>query len=197
MNEKKFLSNIQSYVYGLFHEDPTGHDYHHMKRVALTARRLATIEGADPFIAEVSGWLHDIGDAKLFADGEEAKNEMKGFLRELGLPEEMIKLIELAVADVSFSKGTIPDTMEGKVVQDADRLDAIGAIGIARTFAYGGAKNQLLFDEEKSNTSIQHFYDKLLLLKELMNTESGKSEAAERHRYMESFLEQFFREWKT
>ncbi|MFG6118395.1 MULTISPECIES: HD domain-containing protein [Thalassobacillus] len=197
MDENLLLKKIESYVKERFENDVTGHDYFHMKRVAKTARQIAEKEGARLFLTEAAGWLHDIGDAKLFADSNQARKRMIDFLKELKVPVEMITEIEIAIEDVSFSKGKVPETLEGRIVQDADRLDAIGALGIARTFAFGGAKGQLIYDEEQGRTSIQHFYDKLLTLKDKMNTESAKLEALERHALMESYLNQFYQEWHT
>ncbi|WP_186577754.1 HD domain-containing protein [Aquibacillus kalidii] len=192
------LTQIEKYVHSLFHDDASGHDYYHMKRVAIAAKRLAEREGADTFIAEAAGWMHDIGDKKLFEDPQAAQDQLDNFLIGLELTNEQISAIKKAMKDVSFSKGNIPRTLEGKIVQDADRLDAIGAIGIARTFAYGGVKGRPFFTENKEDisiTSIQHFHDKLLRLKELMNTESARAIAVQKHQFMETFLDQFHKEW--
>ncbi|MCT2537324.1 HD domain-containing protein [Aquibacillus koreensis] len=191
------LDQIKAYVFQLFHEDATGHDFEHMKRVATMARKLAEEEGADSFIAEAAGWLHDVGDRKLFRDPDLALQKLTDFLSQIDLSEEQFELIDLAMKDVSFSKGKVPETLEGKIVQDADRLDAIGAIGIARTFAYGGSKGTPLFSEDQkvTNTSVQHFYDKLLHLRGKMNTNAAKKIATKRHQYMEAFLECFYDEW--
>ncbi|WP_028782979.1 HD domain-containing protein [Thalassobacillus devorans] len=197
MNESNVIEKIECYVKELFEDDVTGHDYFHMRRVARQARELAEQEGADSFFAEAAGWLHDIGDAKLFDDPTHAQKVMNDYLKELNVPAERIADIEAAIEDVSFSKGKVPDSLEGRIVQDADRLDAIGAIGIARTFAFGGAKGQLIYDEQQGRTSIQHFYDKLLTLKDKMNTESARLVAVERHAFMEAYLKQFYREWYT
>ncbi|ASN05555.1 HD domain-containing protein [Virgibacillus necropolis] len=197
-NKKEQLSSIREYVYNLFHDDTTGHDFHHMKRVARIATTLARKERADLFICESAAWLHDIGDKKLFANPELARNEMDVFLAKIGVKRNTIEHIYKAMNDVSFSKGNIPATLEGKVVQDADRLDAMGAIGIARVFAFGGTREQLIYHDEKpENTSIQHFYDKLLKLKSLMNTQAAIEIAQERHVFMENYLDQFFLEWKS
>lgn len=194
--KQKQIGAIQQYVKQLFATDATGHDYEHMRRVALVAKQIAMEEHADPFICEVGGWLHDIGDPKLFDDSITPVKNMNRFLQSIQLTSDEIQNINEAIKDVSFSRGGIPKTLEGKIVQDADRLDAIGAIGIARTFAYGGANNQLIYSEEhRENTSIQHFYDKLLTLKDLMNTHYAKTLAAERHQFMKRFLNQFYKEW--
>lgn len=197
MDKEQKLLKLNEYAYQLFRDDVTGHDYFHMKRVAQMAKFISKEEQGDQFISEAAGWVHDVGDKKLFDDPDEATNKMLAFLNDIGLTAEMIHQIILAVADVSFSKGNLtPSTLEGKIVQDADRLDALGAIGIARTFAYGGAHNQLIYHpENQDGTSIQHFYDKLLLLKESMNTDTGKRLAEKRHLLMIHFLDEFHDEW--
>ncbi|GGJ85319.1 phosphohydrolase [Lentibacillus kapialis] len=188
---------IRDYVHTLFNDDVTGHDYYHMKRVAYMAKYLAEQEHADPSICETAGWIHDIGDRKLFTSPAEAINELNNFLQSIEYTTNEINRIHAAVEDISFSKGDMPAALEGRIVQDADRLDAIGAIGIARTFAYGAANGQLLWHEYgKRGTSIQHFYDKLLHLKDSMNTNAAAQIAVERHRFMETYLNQFFREWQ-
>ncbi|UOQ93524.1 HD domain-containing protein [Halobacillus shinanisalinarum] len=192
----RLLAAIQGYVREYFDNDSTGHDYYHMKRVASWARFIAEQEGADPFICEVSGWLHDMGDAKLFANPEEAKKNVMCFLSEQGIDEASSNEIKMAMEDVSFSKGAVPKTLEGKIVQDADRLDAIGAIGIARTFAYGGAHGQLIHSEQsESATSIQHFHDKLLKISALIHTSSARKEAEKRHQFIVDYLKRFSNEW--
>lgn len=196
MEPEEQLNAIRAYVQAMFHEDVTGHDFFHMERVARLARDIARKENANEFICEAAGWIHDIGDHKLFANPGKAWQDGIDYLLSLDLTEVQITQISDAVKDVSFSKGKqIPDTLEGKIVQDADRMDAIGAIGIARTFAYGGANNQLIHHTDQKNTSIQHFYDKLLKLKDFMHTSTAKEMAQQRHQFMEDFLEQFFKEW--
>src|SRR5699024_2674899 len=132
------LHAIQQYVQKLFAHDSTGHDFFHMRRVAQLAKQIALEEGADPVICEAAGWLHDVGDQKLFKQPQASLRKLDSFFKSIAFSDNEIKTIKIAMQDVSFSKGKIPKTLEGKVVQDADRLDAIGAIGIARTFAYGG-----------------------------------------------------------
>lgn len=194
--QKKQLKAIQNYVSKLFSKDSTGHDFHHMKRVAKLAKLIAENEGADIFLSEAGGWLHDVGDHKLFDDPEREKEKMIQFLEEIKLDSRRIDQLITAIEDISFRDQKIPKTIEGKIIQDADRLDAIGAIGIARTFAYGGARGQAIYDHDSpENTSIQHFYDKLLLLKDGLNTNSAKNIAETRHAYMEDFLKQFLKEW--
>lgn len=196
MDASEILKQIEQYAYELFEADCTGHDFYHMKRVAKMAVKLAHEEEGDPFIAEAAGWLHDVGDKKLFDRPEQVKAELEAFLNELPIDPEDRKDIFRAVEHVSFQSGhQIPPTLEGKIVQDADRLDAIGAVGIARTFAFGGARGQMIHMEDDSLTSIRHFYDKLFKLKDLMNTPTAKEIAEERHQLMEEFVERFYDEW--
>ena len=203
MSQEEIRSSVKEYVAAIFQEEPTGHDYEHMKRVANMAAYIAEHEGADPFICEMAGWLHDVTDGKLTDDENQAKENLHTFLYKLPLDTHAKNAILAAMKDVSFKgKHIIPYTIDGKVVQDADRLDAIGAIGIARTFAFGGNKEQLLHTEGEQNgsepgTSIQHFYDKLLHLKGYMNTPTAISLAEERHAILEKFLQDFHTEWNS
>lgn len=177
------------------------------------AKRLAEAEGANPVIVEVSALLHDIADWK-FHDGDESAcaAAARGWLESIQAPPGITDAVCDIVSTISYKGAGVPTpmkTIEGEVVQDADRLDAIGALGIARTFTYGGYKNRLIyhpdqqpvmhqsFEEYKKNEghTINHFYEKMLLLKDRMNTKTGKKLAEERHRFMDTFLEQFFREW--
>ncbi|WP_010650600.1 HD domain-containing protein [Oceanobacillus massiliensis] len=191
------LESIQRYVYEAFKRDATGHDFYHMQRVVKLSGQIAEAEHADIALCEAAAWLHDIGDHKLFDNPEIAKKEMQQFLRSIAILESDISDIITIIDGVSYSKGeTVPATLEGRIVQDADRLDAIGAIGIARTFAYGGANHQLIYHPSETKNSIQHFYDKLLRLRGLMHTNTAKLIAAERHQYMVDFIDQFFKEWK-
>jgi uncharacterized protein len=186
---------IKQYVKQLFELDVTGHDFYHMKRVANTAKSLAEYENANIFLCEAAAWLHDVGDYKLFEQPKRVMKEMNLFLKTISISDDEVEKINAIIQNISFSKGNIPETLEGKIVQDADRLDAIGAVGIARTFAYGGANGQLIYSEISQDTSIQHFYDKLRRLKDKMNTERAKQLATVRHHFMEQFLEQFHKEW--
>src|SRR5690625_4095151 len=126
MNQDAQLKQIKQYVKNLFHSDATGHDYFHMQRVADMVRQLAREESANVFICEAAGWIHDIGDQKLFEDPDQALTEMKEFLYAIGISKEELQKIQRASKDVSFSQGRIPTTLEGKIVQDADRIDALG-----------------------------------------------------------------------
>ncbi|WP_117169400.1 HD domain-containing protein [Paraliobacillus sediminis] len=200
MDKNVVLAEIETYIYNLFHLDATGHDYYHMKRVAKMAKYLAEQENGDPFLCEVSGWVHDVGDDKLTDDPEQAIVELKHFLTSISLSDILVDSIMETITTVSFRKGQDPKTLAGKIVQDADRLDAIGAIGIARTFAYGGNKNRSIHSEEahqKQHATIQHFDDKLLLIKDKIKTDAAKEIAVKRHAYMEQFLSTFYNEWNS
>ncbi len=193
--------------------DGSGHDWWHIYRVWSLAKNIATLEGANSLIVELSALLHDIADWK-FHDGDDTKGPQMAeqFLLEKKVARETIDPVVEIIATISYKGAGVAtpmQTLEGKVVQDADRLDAIGAMGIARTFAYGGHKNRLMYhpDEKpvmhqsfadyKKNTghTINHFYEKLLLLKDRMNTASAKKMAEGRHQFMQSYLDQFFEEW--
>ena len=209
--QEQILNDARDYIRNLFSEDSGGHDYWHSIRVANTARQLAMQEGADAFLAELAALLHDADDIKLFPDTFTEKKHAVDFLRSHAVPEDVIRELVSIIEQIPFN-GTglsVPDSLEGKCVQDADRLDAIGAIGIARTFAYGGSHGRAIFDPEEkprlhmtadeyrkaSSYSISHFYEKLLKIKDLMNTESGKKAAAQRDSYMRAFLKEFYSEW--
>lgn len=193
MEQKEVLKKIEHFVEKHFNQDSSGHDVEHMKRVAVWARNIAIEEGDDPFLCEVAGWLHDIGDRKLFKNPEEAVRGRDDLLRTVGFSEQDVETIGSAIETVSFSKGQVPCSLTGTIVQDADRLDAMGAIGIARAFAYGGTRNQPIYSSG-GQSSIGHFHEKLIHLSTLMNTESGKKEAEYRHHFMVRFLEEFDRE---
>jgi uncharacterized protein len=214
LNEPGIIQKTADHVRGLLSGDATGHDWFHIERVRNTALAIAREEGADPFIVELAALLHDVADWK-FADGDHTASPRaaRRWLETLELDPGVIEHVEEIVANLSFKGAGVATpmrTLEGQIVQDADRLDALGAIGIARTFAYGGHKGQAMhdpaiqpqmhasFEAYKTNvgTTINHFYEKLLLLKDRMNTATGKRLAAERHAYMERYLEQFFAEWQ-
>jgi uncharacterized protein len=190
-----------------------GHDWWHIERVWKTAKSIALEEDVNMEVVEFAALLHDIADAK-FHDGDEEVGPQRAgdFLKTLDVAEETIVHVQQIIRNMSFksSLGQLNFTSkEMLVVQDADRLDAVGAIGIARAFTYGGFKNRELYNpeikpvlnqskEEYKNTSaptINHFYEKLLLLKDKMNTNTGKRLAAQRHEFMETYLEQFYGEW--
>ena len=192
-----------------------GHDWFHIERVWKLSKKIAATETCNLEVVELSALLHDIADPK-FHDGDEtlALKISNEFLKNQNVSTEIIDQVLFVIKNISFkNRGETPKklSIELQIVQDADRLDAIGAIGIARTFNYGGFKNNLMFHpdiqpklnmtkeeyKKSAGTTINHFYEKLLLLKELMNTETGKKLAKERHDFMLNFLEQFYREWNV
>lgn len=197
MEDGAQIKAVQDYVQSVFESDVSGHDFHHLKRVAHLAKTIAIQENANVFITEIAALLHDSGDGKLFADPDESLRAMDDFLYSVGLTRGNIQLLQEIIKNISFRKGTIPVSLEGKIVQDADRLDAIGAIGIARTFAYGGANGQPIYHPQNVQTSIQHFYDKLLKLKDTMHTTEAKKLAEKRHTFLQNYLEQFWEEWQV
>lgn len=198
MNKEGILKRTKEFIVKEFSGEETGHDYYHIERVVKVAKKLAEEENADVFMVELAAWLHDLGDYKLNDGVNRSAELISGFLLLENVEAEIIhKVIEI-VSQVSFSKGNKPTSLEAMIVQDADRLDALGAIGIARCFAYGGKKgNEIYNPEHPEETSIQHFYDKLLKLKDMMNTSAAKKIAEERHQFLENFLQQFYAEWKV
>ena len=192
-----------------------GHDWFHIERVWKLSKKIAEKEGGNLEVIELSALLHDIADPK-FHNGDEtlALKISKNFLEEIHVEDELIEQVLFVIKNISFkNRAEAPENppLELQIVQDADRLDAIGAIGIARTFNFGGFKNNLMYHPEikpnlgmnkeeykKSNgTTINHFYEKLLLLKDLMNTETAKRIASERHDFMLQFLDEFYKEWNV
>ncbi|MDM1523191.1 MULTISPECIES: HD domain-containing protein [unclassified Empedobacter] len=199
MNKKDILAQTQAYIKKTFLDEGTGHDYFHIERVVTNAKKILETEDADPFLVELAAWTHDIGDYKLHDGVDKSEKLIKAFLASIQVEEETIVRILEIVSQVSFSKGNKPTTIEAEIVQDADRLDAIGAVGIARCFAYGGSVGSILYnpyDNSKDASSVQHFYDKLFRLKDLMNTKTAKQIAEKRHLYMENFIQEFYQEVK-
>ncbi|MFV0181968.1 HD domain-containing protein [Empedobacter falsenii] len=199
MNKKDILAQTQAYIKKTFLDEGTGHDYFHIERVVTNAKKILETEDADPFLVELAAWTHDIGDYKLHDGVDKSEKLIKAFLASIQVEEETIVRILEIVSQVSFSKGNKPTTIEAEIVQDADRLDAIGAVGIARCFAYGGSVGSVLYnpyDNSKDASSVQHFYDKLFRLKDLMNTKTAKQIAEKRHLYMENFIQEFYQEVK-
>ena len=190
------IEKAKEYARTVFAGDSGGHDFDHTMRVYRMAVLLAEDEGADRETAALAALLHDVDDRKLSPETCHNLGRARGFLYSCAYsPDSSEKVLEI-ISQISFSGGKVPDSLEGKCVQDADRLDAMGAIGIARTFAYGGSKGRRLHDPagEDKTTSVQHFYDKLLRLEGLMNTETGRKLARDRHVYMEAFLTRFYAE---
>ena len=215
MDKKRIISQTITFVKQQLKGDATGHDWWHVHRVWHMALILAEQEGADLFVVQLAALLHDIADWKFHA-GDDKKGGViaRQWLESLGLEEKVIGHVCQIVSDISFkgaSVATHMKTIEGKVVQDADRLDAIGAIGIARAFAYGGYKKREMYNPEiepllhqsfeqyknSEGTTVNHFHEKLLLLKNRMNTQSALQIAEERHQFMEVFLDEFLKECDT
>lgn len=200
MNKQEILNQVQQYIRRTFLDEGTGHDYFHIERVVTNAKKIVAEENADEFLVELAAWVHDIGDYKLHDGVDKAEELITAYLQSIDVTQDIILKVNEIVSQVSFSKGNKPTSIEAEIVQDADRLDAIGAVGIARCFAYGGSKGTLLYnpeDQTKDASSIQHFYDKLFRLKDLMHTKTAKKIAEERHQYMENFIQQFQREVNT
>ncbi len=212
--KKDLIDQTVTFVKNTLKDAEGGHDWWHIYRVWQTAQKIAEKEHVDLLVVELGALLHDIADSK-FYDGDETIGAQKAreFLCSQGVRKEIIIHIENIINHISFKGGNFKHTFsspELQVIQDADRLDAIGAIGIARTFSYGGFKSRELYnpgiapklnmtkEEYKNSTAptINHFYEKLLLLKDRMNTTTGKAMAEERHRFMEQFLEVFYAEWE-
>ncbi|NDP22286.1 MAG: HD domain-containing protein [Paludibacter sp.] len=190
-----------------------GHDWWHIQRVWQLSKQIAASENADLFVVELGALLHDIADSKFHNGNEDTGPRMaREFLSSLGMDEQVIVHVEKIIYNISFKGGKESQQFKSPeldIVQDADRLDALGAVGIARTFNYGGFKNRELYnpdiqpnlnmskEEYKNSTAptLNHFYEKLLLLKDRMNTPTGKLLAEKRHRFMEEYLDQFYKEW--
>lgn len=212
MNKQVIVEDTKQMVKAKLKDEGTGHDWYHIERVWKTASKLAKKEQANSFIIELAALLHDLIDDKLVDDKEQALQEVKYFLEGAGVSASDADRIMDIIQSISFKggNGRKLTSLEGQIVQDADRLDAIGAIGIARCFAFAGSKGHVLFDPELSvreemtereyregqSSAVHHFYEKLLKLKELMNTETAKAIAEERHAFMEEYLMKFFEEWE-
>ncbi len=212
-SEEQIITQTIAFVKNELKEAESGHDWWHIYRVWKTARHMAKEEKADLFVTSLGALLHDIADAK-FHHGDETigPEKARDFLLSQNVPREIIFKVLNIIQFVSFkNRNETPDddSLELHIVQDADRLDAIGAIGIARAFSFGGYKMREMYNpdippkvnmskeeyKKSESTTVNHFYEKLLLLKEMMHTQTGKRLAAGRHRFMESFLEEFYAEW--
>ena len=213
MDRDSIVAKTQAYVRERLAGESSGHDWWHVHRVWRTAMAIGSEEGVDLFIVQLAALLHDIADAKFHAGDEEVGPGVAvDWLRSNDVDEPTITQVAGIIRDLSFKGAGVPTPMptrEGMVVQDADRLDALGAIGIARAFAYGGFRGRVLYDPDSppvlhatveayrshQGSTLNHFFEKLLLLKDRMHTESARRIASERHQFMEDFLRQFLAEW--
>lgn len=210
MKQQEQLKAMEQYAKRVLDSDTSGHDWSHIARVVNTTKTIAKVEGADLFICEAAALLHDVIDDKIVQDPVDALQELKKFLTSIEVVPDEIEAIESIITRMSFKNHQENKelSLEGRVVQDADRLDAIGAIGIARVMCYSGStgrpihhpdmkpREQMTAEEYRNgeSTAIMHFYEKLLKLKDLMNTDYGKKLAKGRHEFLEMYLEQFYAE---
>ena len=213
MNNREIILSTEEFVKQTLAQAEGGHDWWHISRVRNLAKQIAKTENANGFVVELGALLHDIADPK-FHDGDEETGPRKAteFLNSIHVDKAVIDHVENIIRNISFKGGNENHKFhspELDIVQDADRLDAIGAIGIARTFNYGGYKNRVMYNpkikpnlnmskeeyKQSNAPTINHFYEKLLLLKARMNTVTGKSMAGHRHLFMETFLNEFYSEW--
>lgn len=214
MSQDILITKTAYYVKDKMLGEGSGHDWRHVYRVWKITKKIADNEpSVDRLAVELGALLHDIADWK-FTDGdvEAGPKVARQWLEGLDVDDKIISHVEDIIRDTSFKGAKVEltlKTLEAKIVSDADKLDAIGAIGIARTFAYGGSKNRSFYEPDQkpvmhatfeeyktsNSTTINHFYEKLLLLKDLMQTETGKKLAKQRHKYMEDFLDEFYKEW--
>lgn len=214
MTHQEITTKTQEFVQNELKNAEGGHDWWHIHRVWNNALKISKTENGDLLIIELGALLHDIADSKFHGGNEEVgPKKAKEFLESINVSTSIIDGVDFIIKNISFKGGnfTVENrTIELDIVQDADRLDALGAIGIARTFNYGGFKNRVLYDpnidpdlnmtkeEYKKSTAptLNHFYEKLFLLKDRMNTNTGKNMAEERHNYMQTFVDQFLAEFK-
>lgn len=210
MNRKAIIKEVEERLKRSFKGEPTGHGWWHTVRVRDLAMKIAQQEGGNLFVIELASLLHDIDDWKFSKASPTAR--ARRLLGELGVAQETIRHICHVIDNVSFKGAGVRDKMktkEGKIVQDADRLDVIGAIGISRAFAYGGFKKREIYNpnikpkfhktfteyKEDRGTTINHFYEKILLLRGRLHTKAAKQIAQQRHKFVENYLKQFFKEW--
>lgn len=214
MNNQELVIKTADHMRDKFSNEASGHDWWHIYRVWQLAKHIASKEkGADMLVVELAALLHDIADHKFHGgDMEIGATEASKWLTSLNVDQKTTEHVADIVRHISFKSAKNKSqlsTLEGYIVHDADKLDAIGAIGIARAFSYGGSRGRLIYDpaqphletytyeegKKKSSSAIHHFYEKLLLLKERMLTETGKQMAEDRHKFMELYLEEFYKEW--
>ncbi len=213
MNQNEIIQKTSEYIKQEFSDDSSGHDWWHIYRVWKNALAICEQEKADQFIVELAALLHDLDDWKFNESEDETPRRAKAWMESCHVDLEINKKVCEIISHVSYKGAQVENKMkslEGFIVQDADRLDAIGAIGIGRAFAYGGYKSRPMYDPETSNkmhtsfeeyknsksATINHFYEKLLLLKDMMNTATAKRIAEKRHEVMVKFLDQFMNEWE-
>lgn len=212
LRKEEVIEAAEQFARSVLENDLTGHDWWHIHRVVRLAERLAREEGADVYICTVAALLHDVADEKLNDSKESGMRRVSEWMEAQPMRREDREHVLEIIANMSYNAGANPPmrTLEGRVVQDADRLDAIGAVGIARTFVYSGRTGRPIHDpalpprdsmtpaeyRQGKSTAVNHFYEKLLKLKDRINTPSARRIAEERHRYMEAYLERFMREWE-
>lgn len=214
MNTQATIRKTVSFVKERLSQEGTGHDWWHIERVWNNAKFINKKEKADQFIIDLAVLLHDVGDRKVIGQKEDDYTIAEDFLRKNNIDDDVVGDVMFIIKNMSFSSSLSKKrndvSKEFQVVQDADRLDALGAIGIARLFAYGGSRQRPLYDPtrkaQKINTkanyrkpnssSFHHFYEKILLLKDLMNTKTAASIATKRHRYIEAYMKEFLLEWE-
>lgn len=185
---------VEDLVKSKLFSEPTGHDYLHAQRVRKNAVAIAQHMNVNMDLIEVACLVHDLIDHKLDLKYTLSPDTLQKHLISYGYTKEFTKDVFNIITNISYSKNGTPSTIEGQIVQDADRLDALGAIGIARTFAFGGKNHRLIYGDPNKQDSITHFYDKLLKLEKLMNTNKAKEIAVQRTNYMKEFLDAFYKE---
>jgi uncharacterized protein len=212
LSDAEVVARTSDFVRGLLGSEPTGHDWWHAERVRLLAKRIAGQEGADTFVVELAALLHDVADVKFSGSEEAGPRAARTWLTSMSVEPTVVFSVGNIIERMSFNGAGVaekPISLEGRCVRDADRLDAIGAIGIARTFAYGGHVGRPLYDPElpaethstpesyRTNlgSTINHFHEKLLLLRDRLHTDSARKIADRRHEFMMRFLDEFHAEW--
>ena len=214
MKDNDSVTRTTDFMKAKFADESSGHDWWHLYRVWNLAKHIATKEkGVDLLVVELAALLHDIADWKFYDDDEAGPKAAQKWLSSIDVDPDIIAKVEDIVRHISFKGANVKSklsTLEGYIVSDADKLDAIGAIGIARAFAYGGSADRIMYDPDRKpkhhdsfeaykndkTGTINHFYDKLLLLKDRMYTQTGKQIAIHRHEFMENYLKEFYAEWE-
>jgi len=213
MNKARIIKRIERFVRQRLSGEGTGHDWWHVDRVRRIALKIAAREGGDQLVIALAALLHDIADWKFHGDEKVGSKLARQVLGELKVEQAIIDQVCDIIGHISFKGAGVNTpmaTLEGKIVQDADRLDVLGAIGIARVFAYGGYKQRPIYDPDikiklhktfaqyrsSSSPSINHFHEKLLLIKDRLNTKTARQIARSRHKFLENYLKQFYREWR-